>query len=189
MAVLLLGAGRATAGEMELGLFAGVRYGGGFNTASGRPASLGTGFEYGATLDFPVGETFAVELLYSREKTDLSTGAGSAFDMTVERYMAGVREEKGEERTRFLGVFLMGLTRFAPGLGGFDSDLRFTVGVGLGAKVFLSKRFALRAEARGFYVVVTAGAGTVCIDGACLFRYSASGLWQGDVTAGAVILF
>jgi hypothetical protein len=37
-------------------------------------------------------------------------------------------------------------------------------------------------------VVVQAGAGAVCA-GSCLFVYSASGLWQGDVTAGMVIAF
>ncbi len=180
---------RAGAADVEVAPFAGLRYGGSFNsTASGHRVSMGTGFEYGATLDVVIGESWGVELLYSREESALSN-PGPSLDMKIERYMAGVREEKGEGRTRFIGVFLLGLTRFAPGFDGFDADERFTVGVGLGGKIFLSERFGLRAEARGFYVIVESGAGIACIDGSCLFRYHASGLWQGDVTAGVVIAF
>ena len=193
LAALLLCPGRAGAGDVnvEFAPFAGVRYGGAFSSiASGRRVSLGAGFEYGATVDFPIGESWGVELLYSREVSDVSSGtADPPIDMKIERYMAGVREEKGEGKARLLGVFLLGITRFAPGFGGFDADERFTVGVGLGGKVFLSPRFGLRAEARGFFVVVQSGAATACVNGACLFRYTASGLWQGDVTAAVVIAF
>jgi hypothetical protein len=191
MAALLLCPGRADAGDVELAPFAGLRYGGSFSsTASGRHVSMGAGFEYGATVDVPIGESWGVELLYSREVSEVSSGSASPpIDMKIERYMAGVREEKGEGKGRLLGVFLLGLTRFAPGFSGFDADERFTVGVGLGGKVFLSERFGLRAEARGYYVIVQSGAGVACVNGNCLFRYSASGLWQGDVTAAVVIRF
>ncbi len=50
--------------------------------------------------------------------------------------MAGVREEKGDGRFRFRGVFLIGATRFA--LDGLGSDVRLTVAPGLGASVSLS---------------------------------------------------
>jgi len=107
----------------------------------------------------------------------------------MERYLAGIEEEKDiGDRTRLFGVFLTGLTRFVPGLDGYDSDVRFTAGLSLGFKHALSKRFGLRAEGRGFLVVAESGAGVVC-RGGCLFVYSGSGLWQGDLTAGVTMKF
>jgi hypothetical protein len=174
----------STAGEFAP--FAGLQYGGSFNAAAtGRTVSIGADLVAGATLDFPIGETWGVEFLYSRQATDLSGGA----DIAVERYMAGVREQKGEGPTRFFGVFLLGATRFVPGFDGFDSDVRFTAGVSLGVKHSLTSHFGLRAETRGWYVVVDAGGGTACVNGACLFVYRSSGLWQGDVTGSLVFTF
>jgi hypothetical protein len=127
--------------------------------------------------------------LYSRAETEASRGSGAdRLDLRVERYLAGIREEKGEGRARFFGVFLVGLTRFVPGLRGYDADEAFTLGLSLGVKGSLSKRFGLRGEARGFFVSVESGGGTVC-SGSCLLRYSASGLWQGDVTGAVVVRF
>jgi hypothetical protein len=100
----------------------------------------------------------------------------------------GIQEEKGDERLRFFGVFLAGLTRFAPGLDGYDSDVGFTLGLSLGLKRALSERVGLRAEARGFFVNVNSSGGLFC-SGSCLFVFHASGLWQGDLAAGLTFAF
>ena len=181
----------AAAEDIEVAPFVGVQYGGWFDSAaSGRAVSLGTGLLYGGTVDIPLIPNWRAELLYSRQETELTAGSGGpAFGLTVERYMAGIQEEKVADWGRFFGVFLVGLTRFSPGLGGYDADERFTLGLSLGVKTSLSERFGLRGEARGFFVSVESGGGIACSNGLCLFRYSASGLWQGDVTAAVVIMF
>src|SRR5262245_63368550 len=144
---------RAGAGDVEVAPFGGLQYGGSFNSAAtGRHVSFGAGFQYGGTVDVGIAENWAVEALYARQSTDLSTIP--RIGLTVERYMAGVREEKGDGPTRFLGVFLLGLTRFAPGLDGLDADERFTAAVGLGVRAPLSPHFGLRADARVYYTVV-----------------------------------
>jgi hypothetical protein len=183
----LLPAG-ARAADVQLSPFVGFQYGGSFGSVSGGSYSLGAGLVYGGTVDVNIGESWGLEFLYSRQETDLSRGSAPSFDLAVERYMAGVREEQGEGRWRLVGVFLLGVTRFAPGFSGFGSDVRFTGSLGLGGKLFLSKRFGLRAEARGYYVVVESGGGALC-SGSCFFFYRSSGIWQGDVTAGVVIAF
>ena len=45
------------------------------------------------------------------------------------------------------------------------------------------------ADARAYYTVVTSGGGTACINGACLFVFGSSGIFQGDVTAALMFKF
>jgi hypothetical protein len=189
-AVLLLWGAPALAGEkVELAPFGGLGFGGSFYSTSGRQAYIGAALAYGATLNLAIADNWRVEALYSRQPTDVTQGGGPGFDLTVERYMFGIVEEKGEEPTRFFGSFLLGATRFNPGFGGYHSDVRFTGALTLGLKQYFSRRIGFRAEARGFFVVVESGAGALCSNGACIFAYSGSGLWQGDVTAGITIGF
>jgi hypothetical protein len=103
--------------------------------------------------------------------------------------MAGIVEEKGEGRSHFFGVALAGVTRFVPGLSGFDTDSRFTLGVDLGVKHFLSDNFGLRAELRGFYAFTETNGGVFCAQGTCLFAFGGKGLWQGDVSGGIILAF
>jgi hypothetical protein len=101
--------------------------------------------------------------------------------------MAGIREEKGEGRFLFRGNFFLGATRFA--LEGIGSEVRFTGALGLGASMALSPRLALRADARGYYAVVSSAGGAACVNGSCLYVLGGSGIFQGDVTAGLELRF
>lgn len=179
-----LSAAAASAGELELAPFGGLQFGGSVNSSlDGRRFDLGAGFTWGATLDVPVTPGWRVELLFSRQDTELSSRGRDRLRLTVERYLVGIQEEKGADRTKFFGVFLLGATRFAPSLSGYSPDLRFTAGLSLGVKHAVSGHIALRAEARGFFVNGDSGSGLVC-SGGCLFVINAQGLWQGDVSAG-----
>jgi hypothetical protein len=190
MAVALLFCARgALAADVELAPFAGIQFPGYVNSKdTGRSSPIGIGLDYGATLDVEVADGWRLELLYSRQATDVeSRDVGPRIGLVIERYLAGIEQEKDVgDRTRFFGVFLAGLTRFVPDLQGYDSHARFTAGLGLGVKHALSKRFGLRADARGFFVEVDSEAGFVC-RGGCLFVFSGSGLWQGDMSAGVTM--
>jgi hypothetical protein len=174
---------------VEVAPFAGYQFGGGFDsTVSGSDFSIGSGFVYGGTVNYLFHPDWRVELLYSRQETELSRRGDEGFGLKVERYLAGIQEEKGD-RVRFFGTFLLGLTRFSPGLDGYDADEVFTLGLALGLKTTPSRRVGLRAEARGFFLPVESGGGVVCRNGACLFRFQSSGIWQGDVSAGVLVGF
>ena len=177
-------------GAVEVSPFAGFQFGGSVNsTVNGRRVELGGGFAWGATVDIALVPGWRIELMYSRQETALeSRGDVERVQMGVERYLAGVQEEQGDGRTRFFGTALIGATRFAPGLGGYDSDVRFTAAASLGIKHFVTPRLGLRAEARGFFVDVNSGGGIVCAGG-CLFVFNGDGLWQGDVTGGITLGF
>jgi len=84
------------------------------------------------------------------------------------------------------GVF--GATRFVPGAG-FDAATKFGAGAGLGVKTFFGKNVGLRLEARGYWTLVSGEGGVACVNGICLFAFSGSGLWQGDVNAGLILAF
>lgn len=145
---------------------------------------------YGGTISLPVAEGWRFELLYSRQPTRVGGGLGPSSDLTIERYLGGFQEEKGEGRARWFGTISVGATRFVPGLGGLDSDTRFGAAGGLGVKTFLAKNLGLRFEARALYTLVSGGSGGVlCANGTCLFAFSGSSLWQGDVSGGLILAF
>jgi hypothetical protein len=170
--------------SVEIAPFAGLQFGGAIFAADGRKVSLGAGLDYGGTVDVRIAESWSIEALYSRQSTELP----GPFEAAIERYMAGLVEEQDYGRTKFFGVALFGATRYVPGASGYGSQAVFTIGLGLGVKHFLSDRFALRADARGFYAITEAGGGLFC-SGGCLFTFSGSGFVQGDLTAGVAVAF
>src|SRR3954465_13703225 len=107
LAVLLASATGATAGAVELSPFFGVQFAGSFAyPVNGGPSSSGIGLHFGGTPNLAVAENWRVELLYSRQEAGLENGkAAPPFAMKLERYMAGIQEEKGDPRTRFFGDF------------------------------------------------------------------------------------
>src|SRR5262245_20094590 len=118
-----LGARSAAGGDVELAPFAGAQFPGSVTSvAAGRPVSLGIGLDYGGTVDIELVPGWRAELMYSRQTTEISGHPGVPdVGLKMERYLAGIQEEKGDPKLRFFGVFLAGVTRFAPGLHGYDS--------------------------------------------------------------------
>lgn len=191
---LLLLAGSLGAEEVELAPFAGIQFGGHLHSpVYGTSFSVEEGADFGATLDVPLDEVWRVEALYSRQSTELRSARAlaPAFPLVIERYMVGVVEELESERAvRFFGAGLVGATRFVPPDFDRGGELRFAVGLSLGAKVRVSRRLGLRFEARTFYTVVDGGGSAIfCAAGTCLFDFEGSGLWQGDLTGGLILRF
>lgn len=189
-ALAFVAAAPAAAQSVQITPWAGYAYGGSVRDAEfDESYSFDAAFAYGGAVNFRIGETWRFELLYSRQETKLQGGLGASYDVTIERYLAGFQEEKGEENVRWFGTVWLGATRFIPGLGNFDSETKFGGGVGLGVKTFFAKNVGLRLEARGLYTLVKGDGGVLCANGTCLFSFSGNGLWQGDVSAGLILAF
>ena len=188
---LLLGAAPARAQSVQITPFVGYAFGGSVRSSTlDETYSFDASLAYGGSVNFSISPTWRFELLYSRQETKLGgEGLSPSFDVTIERYLAGFQEEKGEGNVRWFGTVWLGATRFVPGLGGFDSETKFGGGVGLGVKTFPVKNVGLRFEARGFYTLVKSDGGAFCANGTCLFAFSGTGLWQGDVSAGLILAF
>jgi hypothetical protein len=183
----LLAVGPAAAQNVEVAPFAGVQFGGSFRGPTGASTALGVSLDYGVTFGVRVAEGWRGEVLYLRQPTRLER-PGTDLDVTVERYMAGVGEERGDGPTRFFGVALAGASRYVPGVSGYGTETRFTAAVGLGVRHLFTGRLGVRAEARLFYAFTEAG-GTAFCRGDCLFTFTGSGLWQADLSAGLVFAF
>jgi Outer membrane protein beta-barrel domain len=175
----------AVASDVAIAPFVGFQYGGELQSATSGRAPIDVGLQYGATLDVPFGDRWGIDVLFARQESELASAPRR--EIAVERYMAGIREEKGEGRFRFRGSFFLGATRYA--LDGVGSDARFTLAIGLGSSVALWPRVALRADARAYYAVISSAARTACLDGSCLYLFASSGVWQGDITAGVELRF
>lgn len=149
---------------------------------------IDSGITYGGAADIAIAPTWRFEAFYSRQESHVDgPDHGSRLGLTVERYMAGAQEEHAAGRIRVFGTFLAGVTRVVPS--GFDSETRFSVGIGLGVKTYLARHVGLRLEAHGFYTPVTISGATVCAAGRCVFAFSGSGLFQGDVSGGVLFAF
>ena len=177
---------------VQIAPFAGYHFGGSiWSETLERQYSFKSGLDYGGTLDIALSETWRVEFLYLRQETSLESSgiAGPSFDVTLERYMIGIQEEKGEGSVKAFGVLLAGATRLIPGLEDAGSETYFSAGLSLGVKTFFTRNVGLRFEGRGFYTRVSGGGGFYCTAGQCLFSFSGAGIWQGDVSGGLIIAF
>jgi opacity protein-like surface antigen len=183
----------AAAQAVQIAPLAGWGMGGSFySDGLATEFELENSFDYGGAVDFSVGETWRVELLYSRRDSKLQALGleGFELDMQIERLFVGLQEEVSpQNRTRPFGTVLLGITRFKPGFVGVDPDDRFTLGVNLGIKSWLSKNIGLRLEGRAYYIFVESGGGILCTNGSCFMRISGSGLWQTNVSGGLVFAF
>ena len=185
----LLAAAGAHAQSVQLTGFGGWDFGGSVrDTAFEQDRSFEAALAYGGALNFRISDSWRFELLYSRQETQLEGGAAEPFDVTIERYMGGFQEEKGEGSARWFGSVWLGATRFVPE-GPYDAVTKFGVGVGLGVKTYFGKNVGLRLETRGYWTLVSGEGGVACVNGACLFAFSGSGMWQGDVSGGLFLAF
>ena len=179
----------AHAQSVQITPFAGYAFGGSVrDTALDEERSFEAALAYGGAISFPISESWRFELLYSRQPTKVEGRLGSSFDVTIERYLAGFQEEKGQESVRWFGSVWLGATRFVPE-GPYDAVTKFGVGVGLGVKTYFGGNVGLRLETRGYWTLVSGEGGVACVNGACLFAFSGSGMWQGDVSGGLFLAF
>jgi hypothetical protein len=189
---LLLVASQVRAQSVQITPFVGYAFGGSVrDTVLDESRSFDAALAYGGTLSFPISESWRFELLYSRQETKLSgEGLAPGFDVTIERYLGGFQEEKGEGKVKWFGTVWFGATRFIPGTA-FDagSETKFSAAVGLGVKAYMSKNVGIRLETRGFYTLVKGEGGAFCGNGTCLFAFSGTGMWQGDVSGGLILAF
>jgi hypothetical protein len=186
----LLGLGvDARAQTAEVAAFGGIGFGGSLAApASSGSVDIEAGPVYGGAISTPLSSTWRFEGLFLRQESRVAgERPGTHIDAAQERYLAGFQEELPWGNARAFGTFLIGATRLAPA--NADDLWWFTIGLGLGVKTQLSARVGLRFEVRGYYTPVTAGGVTVCGAGGCFFKYTGSGVFQGDVTAGVFFGF
>jgi len=181
----------AQAQLFEISPFFGYRFGGSFETESGRDTDLEAGRSYGLSLDYaPHDSDIKLELFWSRQDSRLDLYGAGGFNhvnTAVDDFMLGGVYENGRGRLRETATVLLGATVFSPDSA--DTEARFGLSVGLGVKYFLLRNLALRADLRGYSTIVEGHAAFISSGGRTLVYFSGDAIWQGEVSGGITVSF
>ena len=197
-AILLCTTPPALSQRVEITPLVGMRFGGSFSdSTTGESLELDEGVVYGLVVDVDVSEEAQLEVLYSRQESALQGGemfAGAQlFDLTVEQWQIGGLVPMGGEDAGGFFVATVGVTRMAPAPAGYDDEIRFSFGVGGGAKWFPAKNVGLRAEGRVYVTFLSSSGTAFCgagdYGGQCAITIDSDVIWQADVSAGVVFRF
>jgi hypothetical protein len=195
LAMVAWSTSQAAAQTVEISPFGGYRVGGSIAEVNGGTVDDDDGGpSAGVIVDVDFGSTTAglkLEGVFSRERTNLEVRYG-AFDPTtqvrveVDQLLIGGVQDFDYGRVRPFLSGLLGITRY--GVAG-DNEVRFTVGVGAGAKFFATRNLGLRLDARGYMTIVDLGGAGVCGGFGCAIAFNVSPVFQGDFTAGVIVAF
>ncbi|MCK4548949.1 MAG: hypothetical protein KAU49_02230 [Candidatus Krumholzibacteria bacterium] len=150
---------------------------------------------WGIALDIPIRPDTYLELIYTRQVTDLTyreyglgEPAQEVFDIAVEYYQVGGLYTVSKDGPKPFGTMTIGATRFAPQSSMYGSEWKFSAALGLGVIVPVTPRIGLRMHARLLLPFMYAGGGMWCGTGGCSIGVSGgSAIVQGDVALGLVI--
>ena len=190
--------------RFEITPFAAYAWGGSFDTDAG--GSLGVGsiriadsFSWGAIISFLAHMGSAVELLYSRQDTDIefdpvsgSSNATLPGGFAVNYLQIGGRQEFGHsEKLRPFVTGSLGIGILDPKAEELGSSTRFSWSIGGGAKyMFASQRAGLRSDIKLWITPVPSGEyGVWCGFYACVASEGTAWVTQGQWTGGLVIAF
>ena len=175
-------------------VFGGYQWGGTFKGWDGE-ARLNDAGNWGIAIDIPVRPDTYVELIYSRQVTDLTYreyGSGQPatelFDIAVEYYQVGGLYTVHKDGPRPFGTMSIGATRFAPQSSIYVSEWKFSAALGLGMLIPATERIGFRLHARLLLPFMYTGGGLWCGGGGCSVGVSGgSAVAQGDIAFGIVI--
>lgn len=115
------------------------------------------GEAFGVTFDIPLSSHMQLELLASRQSSQLRLDDGLFYgsrefaDIDVTYYHVGVLWQWGDRRVSPFFTMSAGVANIDPDLPGAADEDRFSLSIGGGVKVFFSENVGLRFEGRGFF--------------------------------------
>lgn len=180
----------------EISPTVGYRYGGTVNSETGKFAA-NDGFTWGGTIGYRVKSDGLVEVVYSRQETNILFDPDTAAEVTVgdaaiEYFQFGGALEFGNnERTKPFFVLTVGATHLAPESSGLGDDWRFSFGGQLGVKTYLGRHFGLRAQARIWMTTLSSDTDFWCaLPGGCVIVASNAVFFtQGEFSGGLIFVF
>lgn len=148
---------------------------------------------FGVTFDIPLSRNVQLELLASRQATELRFDQGlfggntDVADIDLTYLHAGILFQGGNRDVNPFFVASAGATRLDPDVPGADSETRFSVSLGGGVKVFFNEHVGMRFEGRGFWTALNGGNNDSCDRYSCWDDYNDNDLSQGMASAGVII--
>jgi opacity protein-like surface antigen len=180
----------------EIAPFVGYRVGGGFTVVeTGQSVDLDEHQSLGLALDLRRDEGSQYELYYGRQSTEVgATPTTPSTSLRVEYLHIGgttVLSDETPGKPYLLGG--LGVTHFAPDSSQGRADTRFSLSLGVGARVPFNAHFSLRLEVRGYFTFFNSDSAFLCRSdqtGAfCQFHAHGSTFTQFDFLAGAAYAF
>ena len=184
---------------VEITPFFGYRFGGDFfELVTEQPVDEDGAPAFGVAVDIGGRNGLYFEGLYSRQNAYLSTPArpetpiqpaipATRWHITVDQYHAGALQEFRYGRMRPFLQSTFGLARYAADN---NAEMRFSIGVGGGVKLFPTSNLGVRLDGRSFITFTDAeGEALACTVGVCLFALDVDVVWQAEFTAAVVVRF
>lgn len=149
------------------------------------------GMSYGAGVDIPVDRYMQAEISWSMASSNVSLdeylGTNVPIsDLYIHTFQAGalVEPNKGKKVSPF-GLFSLGATLFSPTEGNYEDEWRFSIALGVGAKVYLSDKVGLRFQGRLMIPMVFEGTSVyVGTGGAGVAVGAYTAFVEGDFSGG-----
>lgn len=188
---------QSDAGPAELTVFAGLGFGGTFQTESEIDIKLDDDSSLGIIFDYEEGPDTQWEVLYLRQDTAADTSALFTSQPSIDteiQYLQGGGTFRGSgNRLRPYLAGTVGLTHIDPVGGNTRSDTFWSISIGVGAQLRPSKRLGFRLEGRVFGTLVDSNSAIYCGSASggsqCLFTLHGDVLWQSYVFAGVTSRF
>ena len=167
-------------------LFAGYHFGGSLtDETSGQSVDLREGGLFGASLDIPLDDSSEFQVFYGHQSTAFTPWP---YPTTSDKLKVDYLHIGGtffpEEMSR--GVYVvggLGATRMTPDADGFNPATNFSLNLGIGYLLPLSRNVGLRFEARGFATIINSRTAVFC-SGGCVAKLTGSGVSQGAFLIG-----
>lgn len=188
MAVLVtLVASSASAGSFEITLLGGMRMGGEFqDSVTHETRWLDAGPSFGLALGFPLEPDRTLEVVWTHEEGQVAgtSDGGAPVGLDLDNIGIGGTYEWSQGKVRPFVSGTLGMMIVSPELVGAGRDAFFTMSLGGGVKIPVSRTIAIRFEGRGFLVLATGDSSGVCGSAGCVLSYSGSGLTQLELLTG-----
>jgi hypothetical protein len=204
IALLVVAAPLSAQHRAEITPFVGYQFGTSkISTVAGDLSTKGE-MNYGAYLNVNVRPGGQLELVYSRQESELQLkGIGGLnqklTDMSIEYFHIGGLGYMQQGPAQPFGSFTLGATRYNPKQSTIEvedrpplavsDEWRFSIILGAGVKYFASERIGLRLQGHLSGTFLDTGGGVFCGFGDCSLGLFGSGVLQGDLSGGVVVAF
>ena len=151
---------------------------------------------YGVTFGIPLSPWAQIELLASRQQTQLVYdqglfgGSRGIADFDVTYYHVGGLFQWGNGQIHPFFVASLGIASLNPDISGAGAENKFSGSIGGGVKIFFTDNIGLRLEGRGFWTLLDGNNNDYHYDDCwdCNYDYGYSNTFdQGQASAGLII--
>jgi hypothetical protein len=180
--------GRVEGSENGVTLYGGYRGGGDFTDATtGQDIRVGSTGTFGLALDIAFEPLKQVQIFYSRQNTELSSGAflvaTGSIPLRIEYFHLGGTAFFDKMSSGGYAVGGIGATLFTPNGPGLTTETKPSINFGFGYMLPLGRGLGVRFEARGYATLIDSTGGFFCSSG-CVVSIKGSALYQGEALIG-----